>query len=869
MKTFKITLLIFAFILSLGCDSSTSSFEDSIPIYSLETIVIPEGSGSVHPSGGEFTSRDRIDIEARPSEGFVFVRWDGDITGNSNPQSILFNSNKNVRAHFTERNYILNIKISGEGFVRETVIEDGSDAGEDSLNTSGRKVQLEAVAKDGWVFHSWEGDLSGTENPAQISVDEEKSVTAVFDRDLSDGYTITIEIEGEGIVERDPNRENFSDGDIVLLTAIPDTGWTFFEWQGDLTGNQPSLEITISDSVKATAIFRKFTSPLFNVTEQPSTSEAGSGINPSPAVKLSDNLGDPVQEATINVSLNHHSFHSSSTTKAVTGADGIATFDNLIINRAATGYILSFSTEESDVQTIFSNSFEVVTAEADPQLSRAEITEEGSVGESIDLTIILKDGFGNNVKDAVSSLSVEVSGANSATPSVSEIADGRYEANYTPSHSGTDMVSVKLNGNELSGSPYSINILAGSPSEIIITQQPGDVTAGNTISSAPAVRVVDGFGNGLEDVDVRVRLNEDSFSSSSSKTAVTNSSGVAQFSNLVINTAGSDYALIFKIDELTTTSNTFDVLAASADLSMSSAEVPDGTTGEETTIKVTLIDRFGNDITGAEDDFSVEIRRANHRDLSVNSSGEAGIYIANYVPVRKGSDQVNVRFDGTHLGGSPYTSIVFPAEASPSNSSITASPETLQSGEISVVKVELRDNNGNPIGGLESVDFNINLDGNASAGSITESSTPGTYRFNVSSISVGDVAVSITANGVLLDDSPVITFEPGIPAEIIIEVEPEDSRSGQPIEGPPTVRVTDQFGHNIPNVTVRVRELDGNEFASGTREVTTNQSGIAVFDDLVIVTNVRWFTLVFSADGIQDKVSERFRVSFITRNSEN
>ena len=868
MKTFQIALLIFVFILSLGCDSSTSSFEDTIPVYALETTVIPEGSGSVDPSGGEFTSRDRIDIEARPSDGFVFVRWDGDITGNRNPESVIFNSNKNVSAHFTERDYLLNIEISGEGFVRETVIEDGSDTGEGSQNRSGRIVQLEAAAKEGWTFLRWEGDLSGTENPAQITVDEEKSVTAVFDRDLSDGYTITIEIEGEGTVERDPNRENFTEGDIVLLTAIPDTGWTFFEWQGDLSGNQPSLEITISDSVAATAIFREFTSPLFNVTEQPSTSEAGSTISPSPSVKLTDNLGDPVQGAAINVSLNQHSFHSSSTTEAVTDAAGIATFDNLIINRAARGFILTFSTDESDVQTTSSNSFEVAAAEADPQSSRAEITDEGSVGKSIDVTIFLEDNFGNKIRDAVNSLSVKVSGANSATPSVSEIGDGRYGATYTPTHSGTDMVSVRLIGSELSGSPYSIIISAGSPSEILVTQQPGNVTAGNAISSSPAVRVVDGFGNGLEGVDVVVTLNKGSFSGSSNTTAVTNSDGVAQFDNLIIQTADSDYALIFQIGELSITSNPFNVLAASADLSMSSAEVPDGTTGEETTIEITLLDRFGNGITGAEDDLSVEIRRANQRDLSVNPSGDAGLYFSSYVPARKGSDQVNIRFDGTQFEGSPFTSVVTPAETNPSNSSVSASPENLKSGEISVVTVEVRDNNGNPVGGLESVDFNINLDGNASAGSITESSTPGTYTFNVSSISVGDVSVAITANGVLIDDSPVITFEPGIPAEMMIEVEPEDSRSGQPIEGPPTVRVSDQFGHNIPGVLVTVRELNGHEFSSGTLKVATNQSGLAVFDDLVIVTNVRWFTLVFSADGVQDKVSERFRVSFITRSSE-
>lgn len=869
MKKFTVPLLILALVTSLGCDSSTSSFEESIPVYSLETSVTPVGSGSVHPSGGEYSSGNGIEIEARPADGFVFVRWDGDISGNINPEILVFESNKNVRAHFTERDYKLNIDISGEGFVRETVIEDHSDANEDSLSTSGKQVRLEAIAAEGWIFDHWEGDLEGTENPGQLTVDEETSVTAVFDRDLSDGYTITINIEGNGTVDKDPNRDNFSDGDVVLLTASPDTGWTFFEWKGDLSGNQPSQEVTVTDSVAVTAIFREFTNPLLNITEQPSTGKAGSTLSPPPAVKLTDNLGDPVQEAKISVTINQHSFHSSSTTEAVTDMDGLVTFDNLILNRAKSGYILSFSTDESDIQTTSSNTFDIVAAEADPQASKAEIKEEGSVGESVDISITLKDSFGNKVVDAVNSLSVKISGVNNVTPSVTEIGDGRYEATYTPSHSGTDMVSVRLNGNELSGSPYSIDIRAGSPSEIIITQQPGNVVAGSALSSAPAVLVVDNFGNALEGVSVHVKLNSNTFSNSSTKTAVTNSDGVAQFNNLVIHTAGSGFSLIFQVDELSTTSNQFNVLAAPADLTTSSTEVPDGTTGEETTIKITLLDRFGNAINGAEDELTVGIRRTNHHNLTVIPSENTGIYFTSYVPVSKGSDQVNVRFDGTHFEGSPYTSIVSPAEVSPSNSSVIASPEVVQSGETSLVTVEIRDNNGNPIGGLENVDFNINLNGNASAGSVSELTTPGTYRFDVSSISVGDVAVTITTNGVLLDDSPVITFEPGNPSDMVIVVQPEDSRSGQPIEGPPTVRVTDKFGHNIPNVTVQVRELGGKEFSSGDLEVATNEDGLAVFDDLVIDTNIRWFYLVFSAEGIEEVVSDRFRVSFITRDSQN
>jgi len=44
----------------------------------------------------------------------------------------------------------------------------------------GTFVRLQASPDDGYGFTRWEGDLSGTENPASIILDSDKSITAVF-----------------------------------------------------------------------------------------------------------------------------------------------------------------------------------------------------------------------------------------------------------------------------------------------------------------------------------------------------------------------------------------------------------------------------------------------------------------------------------------------------------------------------------------------------------------------------------------------------------------------------------------------------------------------------------------------------------------
>ncbi|NIV37957.1 MAG: cell wall-binding protein, partial [Anaerolineae bacterium] len=89
-----------------------------------------------------------------------------------------------------------------------------------------------ATPDSSWGFAGWSGDLSGYTNPATLVMDGHKTVTAIFEWQ----HDLTVEVLGTGSIVLDPPGGVYSHDTIVQITAIPDPGWTFSHWSGDLVG---------------------------------------------------------------------------------------------------------------------------------------------------------------------------------------------------------------------------------------------------------------------------------------------------------------------------------------------------------------------------------------------------------------------------------------------------------------------------------------------------------------------------------------------------------------------------------------------------------------------------------------------------------
>ena len=100
-----------------------------------------------------------------------------------------------------------------------------------------------AVAASGYEFTGWSGDLSGSANPATLTMDGNKSVTANFTV-LPATYTLSVSASN-GTVSKSPDKAAYDEGETVALQAVAASGYEFTGWSGDLSGSANPATLTM------------------------------------------------------------------------------------------------------------------------------------------------------------------------------------------------------------------------------------------------------------------------------------------------------------------------------------------------------------------------------------------------------------------------------------------------------------------------------------------------------------------------------------------------------------------------------------------------------------------------------------------------
>ena len=207
--------------------------------------VIGNGSVTKNPDLGCYTYGSVVELTAIADLGWTFSGWSGNLTGSSNPGSITMDGDRSVTATFTEDCYNLTVNVIGNGSV--------SLDPDYACYKYGTVVDLSAIADIGWSFASWSGDISGDNNSEIITMYGDKNVTAYFTQDQ---YILNITIVGLGSVSKIPDQINYTYGTNVILTANPGTRYKFYNWSGDITGNNKTEIINMTSDKFITATFK-------------------------------------------------------------------------------------------------------------------------------------------------------------------------------------------------------------------------------------------------------------------------------------------------------------------------------------------------------------------------------------------------------------------------------------------------------------------------------------------------------------------------------------------------------------------------------------------------------------------------------------
>jgi hypothetical protein len=213
------------------------------------------------PFSSAYNNGSQVKLEAVPDQGNVFSGWSGSFIGLTNPVIIVMNGNKTIIGNFKPIQYNLVITKSGNGSGQVKVNGVAQALPFVGAFNYGTIVNLEAVSDKGSNFSGWGGDLSGNANPAAITINGDKSVTATFEVIK---YTLSIaslgngsgQVKINGLLQALPYSALFDYNSNVTVESVPDTLSRFVAWSGDLSGTANPSVLTMSGNKSVSAEFQ-------------------------------------------------------------------------------------------------------------------------------------------------------------------------------------------------------------------------------------------------------------------------------------------------------------------------------------------------------------------------------------------------------------------------------------------------------------------------------------------------------------------------------------------------------------------------------------------------------------------------------------
>lgn len=235
-------------------------FVDNEPTYTVSVNIVGNGKIDEFPNGSgeyKYLAGRQVSLYVFTGPGAYFAGWTGDVAsqGTLLYANILMDSDKTIGAIFENTGYTLTTALT----------PDFSGGVYPWPNTyyfaSGVQVSLTAWANPGYKFDHWEDNLGnwlGTVPNIIITMDSDKFYKAVFVPTITYSLTINVNPPEAGTTNPVPGVHIRNENEIVTIYAIPNPGWFFSEWTGDIGSAYPYnnfIDILMDSNKEVTANF--------------------------------------------------------------------------------------------------------------------------------------------------------------------------------------------------------------------------------------------------------------------------------------------------------------------------------------------------------------------------------------------------------------------------------------------------------------------------------------------------------------------------------------------------------------------------------------------------------------------------------------
>lgn len=621
--------------------------------------------------------------------------------------------------------------------------------------------------------------------------------------------------------------------------------------------------------------------------QSPGASTSGVSFSSSPQVLVEDSGGHVVTTdwSTVTLSLRPGYGTPGATLTGCRHAEftGEATFSGCSIDLAGTGYELEAT--DGTLTVDYSSPFDVASG-SPSQLVFTTEPGGGAAGSAWTTQPVatIKDAAGNVVLSDSNPITLAIGtnpsgGTLSGCTSTTNAGVATF-AGCQIDNVGAGYTVIATDASDgLTTTSDNFDIVAGAPSQLVFTTQPGGGSYGTVWATQPIVTIKDSFNNMvvLDNSTITLSIGTNPGGGTLSGCTGTTNAGVVHFAGCKISLIGSGYILKATdvTDGLTTMSNPFDITAGPPSKIVFTTPPGGGNAGTAWTAQpvVTIEDAANNTVTTDANTITVSIgTNPSGGTLSTcTSTTTAGVATFSGCKINKAGngytlkasdagDGLNATSPGFNIAVGPASQIIFTTQPSGGAQNVAWATQPM---------VTIEDAGGNTVTS-DTNSVTLALGANPGGGSLSGCSSTTTLgvahfsgcKINTAASGYTVVATDVSDGGLTATSNAFRVVGP--PAKIVFTIQPGGGSTGTAWATQPVVTIEDAAGNTVASdssaITLSISANPGTGTLSGCSAVTTN--GVAAFAGCRINRPGTGYTLkaLDVADGNLSTISSGFDV---------